>query len=485
MFGRNKNKNKTNAPPSTTPYNPYNPSGTSAPASASSSGFSNALNPGASPPPPYNPSAPPLSAMQQSTNGPPKKYIQVNGVMQLNPAYKAWKEAQSGGVPASTAPPTALPVVSSMEDHAQLNADLGTAVPLAASTNATIEMMQEPEICVQAGMAPDDMVDKLGAVLAKYEVPMGLMNKLMMLSEFESLNFIVDDSGSMQCTSDTLHPITKQPQTRWQEAQHRLKEMMEILAYVPFNQIQVEFLNRPTKVVLTRQGRDPVTFLAEANRQIDQAFSASGPSGTTPALEKFQNSLLQNSGKSIARYFFGDGVPNGGLAAQQEIVRILQHRQNPAGNPVTFLSCTNEDEQVEWMKDAEEVVPYCSESDDFADEAAEVLRDQGAALPYTKGFHLICQLVAAMNPDDLDAMDESVPFTKATLDNLLGVQHNEQSYRHYFDHFGQAQRQRKIEGPSDTIKKNQQWNYQDFLTAPMANSIPQVQQFKQQIKGLH
>lgn len=74
---------------------------------------------------------------------------------------------------------------------------------------------------------------------------------------------------------------------------------------------------------------------------------------------------------------------------------------------MTFISCTNEDDQVEWMKDAEEVAPYCSESDDFHDEAAEVLRDQGPALPFSQGFHLVAQLVAAMNPDDLDAMDES------------------------------------------------------------------------------
>ena len=34
-------------------------------------------------------------------------------------------------------------------------------------------------------VAPDTMVDELGAILNKYEVPMGLMNKLMMLSEYE------------------------------------------------------------------------------------------------------------------------------------------------------------------------------------------------------------------------------------------------------------------------------------------------------------
>eukprot|EP00934_Nitzschia_sp_Nitz4_P008227 Nitzschia sp. Nitz4//scaffold28_size193895//117715//118950//NITZ4_001667-RA/size193895-processed-gene-0.229-mRNA-1//1//CDS//3329545988//8217//frame0 len=406
-----------------------------------------------------------------------KKYIKVNGIMQLNPEYKK-ANSVPGQPPAK--PSVALPVVSSMDDHMQLNQDLGQAIPLSESTNATIEMMQEPEISLEAGMQPDEMVDELGNVLAKYEVPMGLMNKLMMLSEYQSLEFIIDDSGSMQCTSDTVDPITRRPNTRWQEAQQRLKEMVEVLAYVPFNQIGIEFLNRPTRVSLTRQGRDPKSFLADAHNQIDQAF-ATGPRGTTPALEKIQESLVRGQGASIARYFFGDGVPNGGLRAQQEIVRILKNRQDPSGNPMTFISCTNEDDQVEWMKDAEEIIPYCSESDDFKDESDEVLRDQGAALPYTKGFHLICQLVAAMNPEDLDAMDESVPFTKATLDNLLGIQHNDESYRHYFEHFQRAQRDRKIEGPTDQMKKNMHWNFDDFLRAPLSSHIPQVQEFKQRL----
>jgi len=413
---------------------------------------------------------------------PPKKYVTINGVMKLNPEYKKWKDAQSVGPP-SDPQNMQLPVVSSMEDHMQLNDDLGKEIPLSESTNATILMMQEPDISFEAGMQPDDMVDELGRVLSKYEVPIGLMNKLMMLSELQSLEFIIDDSGSMQCLTDSVHPITRQPMSRWQEAQILLKEMIEILAYVPFSQIGIEFLNRPNRISLTRQGRPPAAFLQDAYQQVDAAF-AQGPAGTTPALEKIQDSLIRGQGASIARWFFGDGTPNGGARAQQEIVNILKHRENPAGNPMTFISCTSEDAQVEWMKDAEEVVPYCSESDDFKDEAEEVMKDQGAALPYTKGFHLICQLVAAMNPDDLDAMDECVPFTKATLDNLLGIQHNEESYRYYFDQFVRAQQMRKIEGPSDQLKKNVQWNYNDFLQAPMANHIPQVQQFKQQLHSM-
>ncbi|CAB9502697.1 expressed unknown protein [Seminavis robusta] len=421
----------------------------------------------------------------------PKKYVKVNGVMKLNPDYKRWKEGQ--GVAATTVPHAdqALPVVTNMEDHDALNqasiAAGGPEIPLSESTNATIEMMQEPEISGEAGMSPETMVDELGAVLNKYEVPMGLMNKLMMLSEFEYLEFMIDDSGSMTLPSDTVDPATGKTQTRWQEAKKRLKEMIEVLAYVPFNQIVICFLNRPDRVLITRNGRAPPVLLADCNQQIDALFNKMA-SGSTPFLERLQESFARGANRNVARYFFGDGVPNGGNPAKAEVVKILCTRQNPEGNPMTFLSCTNEDAQVEWMKDTEELAPYCSECDDFKDEADEVLKDQGVALPYSYGFYLVSCLVAAMNPDDLDAMDESVPFTKGTLDNLLGIESNEASYKHYFDCFIQAQQKRTIENDdygrpkkTDQLKKSQNWQalYGDFLRAPEAKMIPAVQQFKQ------
>jgi len=207
-------------------------------------------------------------------------------------------------------------------------------------------------------------------------------------------------------------------------------------------------------------------------------------------LEKLQESFVRGANRSVARYFFGDGVPNGGNPAKAEVVKILCTRQNPEGNPMTFLSCTNEDEQVEWMKDTEELAPYCSESDDFQDEANEVLKDQGAALPYSYGFYLVSCLVAAMNPDDLDAMDESVPLTKATLDNLLGIENSPENYKHYFNNFLAAQKKRPVENDdygrpkkTDQVKRNMDWNalYEDFLRAPVAKQIPAVQNFKQQL----
>uniref|UniRef100_A0A7S4W1U9 VWFA domain-containing protein n=1 Tax=Ditylum brightwellii TaxID=49249 RepID=A0A7S4W1U9_9STRA len=407
----------------------------------------------------------------------PKKYIKVNGVMKLNPAYKRWREAQ-GGQPASTTNNQALPIISSMQDYEALNDSMASygepEVALAESTNATIEIMQEPDISIEAGMSPDTMVDELGDILIKYEVPIGLMNKLMGLNEFHVLEFLIDDSGSMNIG---------RPISRWQEAQSRLKEMIEVLAYVPFNQVEIIFLNRSDRVSLQRQGRHPKSFMDDAYRQIDAAF-VRPPSGTTPVLEKLQNSILSNQHINIARWFFGDGLPNGGLMAQREITNLLVNRPNPEMNPMTFISCTEDNDQVEWMKDCEEIAPYCSESDDFKEEANEVLRDQGAALPYSQGFHLVGMLVAAMNPEDLDAMDESVPFTKTTLDNLLGIEHNEQSYRHYFTCFEEAQKKRSVIGASDQFKKAVKWNYDEFLRATTASQIPAVRDFQLRIRQI-
>jgi hypothetical protein len=52
---------------------------------------------------------------------PPKKYVQVNGVLKLNPTYKMWKEAHEGQrVTTALHPKQALPVVTNMEDHGRL-----------------------------------------------------------------------------------------------------------------------------------------------------------------------------------------------------------------------------------------------------------------------------------------------------------------------------------------------------------------------------
>lgn len=474
------------------------------------------------------------TAMPNPFGDPPKKYAKSksNNMMKLNPEWKQWKDEQqqkvqqqqqqqqqppppgahkqqqpaaaataaSMTIPAvATAPTTmtvtALPVVTSLADHAELNeisvANGGKEMPLSESTNATIELYQQDDITKETGLSADTAMDAICEILSKYEVPIGLMNKLLLLSQYDILEFILDDSGSMVQFSDTVHPVTGQSMTRWEEAQSRLLEMMELLAHLPFQTILVHFLNRPTKLTFVRNGRSPSALYKEVMvPQINAAFTPP-PQGSTPFLEKLQSSFqMHQNNKSVARWFFGDGVPNGGSAAQDRITLLLQQRAQPEQNPVTFISCSNDDNEVLWMKDAEEVAPYVSEADDYIDEATEVLKDQGSALPYTKGFHLVCQLVAASCPDDLDAMDESVPLSKPTLDNLLGLQHTETAYRYYFDAFLTAQKNRTTVDQQaaavDQWKKQMNWNnlYQDLLTAGTSHQLSAVQQYRAELQRL-
>jgi hypothetical protein len=64
----------------------------------------------------------------------------------------------------------------------------------------------------------------------------------------------------------------------------RIKEMIEILAYVPFNQIVIEFLNRKDTIVLTRQ--KPINIHERGICTKLMVYFARGPAGMTPALEK-------------------------------------------------------------------------------------------------------------------------------------------------------------------------------------------------------
>jgi hypothetical protein len=178
-------------------------------------------------------------------------------------------------------------------------------------------------------------------------------------------------------------------------------------------------------------------------------------------------------------------VPDGGYSACKEIAQLIKDRREPARNPFTFISCTNQDSDVEWMKNCEELASYCSEFDDFQDESREVIKDQGKAFPYSYGMHLVGLIVGALNPHDLDAMDESVPFTQRTLQDLLGYLVTPEEYRYYFDSFVEAQHllhqppaQRAFVGKLPSL-------YQEFVNASRAADIPEVAEYRSQMKEIH
>eukprot|EP01063_Lacrimia_lanifica_P032441 TRINITY_DN5549_c0_g1_i1.p1 TRINITY_DN5549_c0_g1~~TRINITY_DN5549_c0_g1_i1.p1 ORF type:complete len:469 (+),score=141.94 TRINITY_DN5549_c0_g1_i1:86-1492(+) len=395
--------------------------------------------------------------------GPPK-YVFVNGIMQQNPAWaKEQAGGGSGGTPQPSAPPMALAVISSLEDAAEAGAvqqaATGEAMRMPEATQEAVTAMQG-DAYVEMFQAPQpleggEVVDKLTQHFAKYEVPLGMLNKLRGLSEY-SLNFMVDDSGSM--TLDTDEEVAKagdwmaanyfqhrlggrRVMTRWEEAEDRVHTIVDLVTYVPTGPIRISFFNRPSCLTLSRGGVMPEEFVHDAHRQIRAAFGSSPPSGRTPTKAVLQGAFQLPP--MTMHYLFTDGAPSdsagvrradddGAYVAFPEIEALVMHRRGANQHPITFVSCSDEDSDVKWMKVLEEEAPYAAEIDDFVAERNEVLHDQGPYFPFTRGFWLVCLLVAAINPSDLDAMDEHAPFSKMTMDNLLGRVLTEQDYTHYF-----------------------------------------------------
>merc|ERR1712232_434041 len=208
---------------------------------------------------------------------------------------------------------------------------------------------------------------------------------------------------------------------------------MDILAFIPTKSIEIRFLNAKNVIYLVRAGKTVEEFSSDAHTQIADAFSTIAVKYKTPTLRVMTEAFNSAAGSvdPTMHYLLTDGVPSD--ASVRQVADLIKNRANPKSNPLTLISCTNEDEESEWMKQVEEVAEYCSEADDFADERREVEKDQGVGFPYTKGYWLISQLVASINPYDLDAIDENLPFTKNTLDNMLGRVHTPQEYQYYFE----------------------------------------------------
>lgn len=406
-----------------------------------------------------------------------KKYIFKDGVMKLNPAYvdpQNPHQQSTFAAPDKVLAPISTPqdYMGASEVHQQAT---GVPIQLSDSTTSSLEIMQDPGFINQF-QSPERLdqgrlLDGLTSVFAQYEVPIGLVNKLLPLSQYK-LNFIMDDSTSMRQKSDapfnesssyikarrSRKGDTQSILTRWEEAEDRLHIMIDMLAYIPTAEIKIQFLNRSDTLVLNHAGKTPEQFAHEAHMQIDRAFN-NLPDGMTPIYSKLREALTQTNSPTI-HYLFTDGLPNDvpppperanlydGQPDEEKydnphakevrkddrlfwLKKIILDR-NAQMNPLTFMSCTDQDKETNWMKQMDNLAPLAAEIDDFRSERREVLENQGAGLPFSKGFWLCCQLAGAID-EDLDNMDEPKAFSQSKLSNLLGRQLTAQEYQYYLE----------------------------------------------------
>ncbi|MBA3661135.1 MAG: hypothetical protein H0W64_05385 [Gammaproteobacteria bacterium] len=373
-----------------------------------------------------------------------RKYIFENGLMKLNPHFGG---AQNN-VPSTVAVPSqALAIVSSTQDI------LASGIQMSEATKNSMEIMQDPSYVNQLRATDGGTIlDGLSAIFNRYEVPIGMTNKLLMLTEY-NLNFIIDNSGTMMNPSDVKFNTASQyikdkcrsndPRfltpnamlTRWEEAEERIHIMIDMLAFVPTGPINFTFLNPDSSngaikdFVLDHTNKTPEEFAKYAHAMISEKFR-SIPSGPTPLYEKLNESFTKFN-KPTVHYVLTDGEPT---FYTKEDVKSLVMNRNASRNPINFITCTGDNAEVQWIKDIDqdESKQLVAEIDDFVTESAEVLKSHGPKFPFSRGLWLMCQLVAAINPHDLDKLDEPKPFSKFTLDNLMGRVTSAIEYQEYF-----------------------------------------------------
>jgi hypothetical protein len=452
------------------------------------------------------------------TGDAPDKYIVKNGVKKMNPQYKEWQRNQNKALPsghdervpmqvANYHQPEALAIVSTPEDHqaaAQMCAAAGVMVCVPAeSVTATEEIFEaEAHHFGVPGLDGEELLTGLYEKFAAWQVPRGYINKLALTMKSDGDPFpdepkriyLQDDSGSMNSPSDMKDDMGR-TQTRFEEAKQRLLTHMEFLAHVPnTGKIKICFLNRSNTVNLDRpRGQTPEQFIADAQTQIDAAFGMIPKRHhLTPIPEKLGALIDNRKGKQSITLLF-DGKPSdGGHTSEDKLIDAVKdkvlHRPDPQNCPITFLSCTENDSDVEWAKELEEIAPFCAEYDDYNSELKEVIKDQGKALPYSPGMKIIGEIVGAECPDDLDAWDESVPITQHTLENVMGETVTPEEYKYYYQHFEATNRD-----PQTGKDKNEHWKsrFSDFAVTErdnphhlplVAGQMPIVQRYREEQK---
>ena len=368
-----------------------------------------------------------------------------------------------------------IAVVSTMQDIVETPSQGPYKLLLAPTTASAVESFQSDAYLdafhCSSQKEDEDLLDKLGKYFAMYEIPLGLLSYLLPLKNFKS-HFIMDDSGSMNEKSDfTLgdaHPVVQsrfshQPKgtvlTRWQEAESRLHAMIDILSFIPTLGITISFLNRANVITLMQQGKTSEAFAAEAHEKITTAFQTQ-LNGYTPTRDALQRVFSEQTPTMV--YLFTDGEPTDrqGRNKEEEIAKITQlvMSRNPSLHPLTFVSCTDNDDDTQWMKDVDEKALQTAELDSYEDEATEVRKKHGPVFPFSKGVLLISTLVAAITKL-LDGMDEPVPYSRCDMSKLSGYQLSDVDYQRYFDLHPSSARYRPFYGrllaedlPTEQIK---------------------------------
>lgn len=362
-----------------------------------------------------------------------------------------------------------LPVISTQAELEDLT--VTHRVPTAPSVQNAILLMQDEGYNADLNLSEDaDIMEEQGNQLAESNTPIGIMNKYLGAQYVHRL-YLVDNSGSMSIPLrlTDINPLilrknahaeilkrhgsmaVNAPMTRYEEAEHKIHVAIDDMKNIPTGEWRFIFFNNGDQLdfTLNRDGKTPAEFAQEAHAKVSQAFAHS-PTQATPLRRTIEKALaahqaiaakeLREDPEAQTKTHFtiltdgdpslatGDRTPEDAIAS---VIRIIKDRPDPINTPMHVWICG---EEVKWTNRLDSDCKNVAVIDDYLSELQQVREKQGKRFPYTPGLHNACASLAAdqSNKDDLDMVDENVPFTKMQLDNLQGYVMTDATYRDYW-----------------------------------------------------
>ena len=195
-------------------------------------------------------------------------------------------------------------------------------------------------------------------------------------------------------------PVAGTNGTRWDELRSIVQIIVEIGTVFDSNGVDVHFLNRQPMLNVTD------------NRQVMESFSQR-PGGLTPlttTLRRIFQSAASKPGadKRLLVFVATDGEPTdtNGTVDIRSLENLMRNERNANTTYVTFLACTDDEENVAYLSQWDKAMMNVDVVDDYKTEREEVRRNKGHNFPFSFGDYVAKALLGAVDPQ-MDSLDES------------------------------------------------------------------------------
>mmetsp|Transcript_4796 Transcript_4796/g.13358 ORF Transcript_4796/g.13358 Transcript_4796/m.13358 type:complete len:250 (-) Transcript_4796:19-768(-) len=242
-------------------------------------------------------------------------------------------------------------------------------------------------------MANESRLQKLQAVLDRFEITIAEANDLVVLQDYD-IAVIADDSGSMQRPAEP-----GRPGSRWDELKTTLEAIVGIATSFYPDGIDVHFLNR-NPLLKVKASTDPEF----------QSTFASLPRGTTPLTETLSRVASEmQSDRKVLLFILTDGEPNGGKTL---FIHTLRNLVSTDKLKIQIMACTSEDDEIAWLSVVDRELKEVDVTDDYVSEKKEVMK-AGLATTFTRGDWCLKAMLGPVSRK-FDAWDESRRVANST-----------------------------------------------------------------------